>query len=374
MKRLRIVLATMLGITGVVVALAAITGASGTVSPSTFEGNDGNLVVNTAGNKDWDNAPNLAVGQDIADPKNDNSFGQGTKENDVDVSVVTGSIPNSKANLGRFGAAGEVINGQTMIYLAWTREDQSGTVNFDFELNSAPQPDLTTPGAKTLNRSVNDLLINYAFQAGSNTPTLTKLPWNGSDWGTGVPISGTCSEGATNSGTISENLGGLPAVSRPAQQFGEASINLTCAGVVAQNSCEPFSSVYVKSRSSTSFTSEIKDFVAPVTFSSSNCGTITIIKHTAPRGLDQVFNYTVSANVPGGGFSLNDAGNGGGGDSAGNTKSYTQVQPGTYTFTEGADPLGFAFATLTCTGGGANTSTSGRVATVGLDANENVVC
>src|SRR5262245_21144365 len=242
-----------LGLTLAAAALLAVVfvaGSSGTVSPSTFEGNDGNLVVDTAGNTDWDNAPNLAVGQDIADPKNDNSFGQGTKENDVDVSVVTGSIPNSKANLGRFAAAGEVINGQTMIYLAWTREDQSGTVNFDFELNAKPQPDLTTPGAKHLNRTVNDLLINYAFQGGSNTPTLTKFTWNGSDWGTGVPISGACSEGATNSATISENLGGLPPVSRPAQQFGEASINLTCAGVVPPDACEPFSSVYVKSRSS----------------------------------------------------------------------------------------------------------------------------
>src|SRR5262245_18804172 len=278
MKRLRIVLATMLGITGVVVALAAITGASGTVSPSTFEGNDGNLVVNTAGNKDWDNAPNLAVGQDIADPKNDNSFGQGTKENDVDVSVVTGSIPNSKANLGRFAAAGEVINGQTMIYLAWTREDQSGTVNFDFELNAAPQPDLTTPGSKTLVRTVNDTLINYAFQGGSNTPTLTKFSWNGTDWGTGTPISGACSEGQTNSAAVSENIGGLPAVNRPAQQFGEASINLNCAGIVQPNTCEPFASMYVKSRSSTAFNSEIKDFIAPITITANNCGKLTIIK------------------------------------------------------------------------------------------------
>jgi hypothetical protein len=42
---------------------------------STFEGNDGNLVVDTAGNKDWANAPNLVVGIDQPSGTSDNSFG-----------------------------------------------------------------------------------------------------------------------------------------------------------------------------------------------------------------------------------------------------------------------------------------------------------
>jgi len=37
---------------------AALTGSS-------FEGGDGNLVVDTAGNEDWANAPNLAVKVDL---------------------------------------------------------------------------------------------------------------------------------------------------------------------------------------------------------------------------------------------------------------------------------------------------------------------
>src|SRR5215831_11469671 len=74
-----------------------VVGASALVGSSKFEGNDGNLVVGTAGNKDWDNAPNLSVGQDIANKQADNAFGNGTKEDETAVSVVTGSIPNSKA-------------------------------------------------------------------------------------------------------------------------------------------------------------------------------------------------------------------------------------------------------------------------------------
>ena len=46
---------------------------------------------------------------------------------------------------------------------------------------------------------------------------------------------------------------------------------------------------------------------------------------------------------------------------------------GNYTVTEGTTS-NWDFTSLQCTGGGANTSTSGAVATVGLDAGENVTC
>jgi len=39
---------------------------------------------------------------------------------------------------------------------------------------------------------------------------------------------------------------------------------MTCAGIIPSGSCESFADIYVKSRSSTSFTSEIKDFIAPI--------------------------------------------------------------------------------------------------------------
>lgn len=43
-------------------AIAAVSSAN--LTGSSFEGNDGNLVVNTAGNTDWANAPNRVVGLD----------------------------------------------------------------------------------------------------------------------------------------------------------------------------------------------------------------------------------------------------------------------------------------------------------------------
>ena len=351
--------------------LVFVVGAGANLAGSSFEGNDGNLIVNGAGNHDWVNAPNLSAGQDLASGTGDNSFGQGAKEDDVNTTVVGGSIPNSKADLARFAVAGETIGTDSYLYLAWSRENQSGTVNFDFEINAAAQPDLTTPGPKVLNRTVNDLLINYAFAGGSNTPTLTLRKWTGSVWGAPATISSSCSEGATNAQSVSENLIGSP-VNRPAQQFGEAAINMTCAGVIPPNACESFADAYVKSRSSTSFTSEIKDFIAPVSLHLSSCGSITVIKHTNPRGLDQAFGYTTSANLSPSSFSLNDAGNSGGGNSAANTRLYDSLHAGTYTVTEGADPTGFAFNNVSCQGG--STSTSGKTATINLAAGDNVTC
>src|SRR5262249_40024524 len=147
---------------------------------------------------------------------------------------------------------------------------------------------------------------------------------------------------------------------------------------------------------SASFTAEVKDFVAPVPVNISNCGSIKIIKHTDPRGQDQIFSYTSNlpaepagsvGGVPQGGvacqnhsagvqadgsFCLNDAGNSAGGDSTGNTVFNNTLQAGTYHVTEGDDPSGFTFESLTCTGG--TTSTNGKVATINLVPGDAVVC
>jgi len=355
------------------VFLLGVTSAVANLPGSTFEGNDGNLVVNTAGNHDWDNAPNLSVGQDVPTGQGDNSFGQGTKEDDTNVTVVAGSIPNSKADLARFAIAGEVIGTDTYMYLAWSRENKSGTVNFDFELNKLVQPDLTTPGAKTLNRSLNDLLINYSFQGGSNTPTLTKYHWSGSAWVNDGVIASACSEGATNSATVSENLGGNTAVDRPAQQFGEASINLTCAGIVPAGACESFGSAYVKSRSSSAFTSEIKDFIAPVSLHFSNCGRVIIRKVTdpSPDPLDSTFSYSTTGGLSPAAFTLKN----------GQAQDYgNQVQQGSYSATE-ADPApNYVLSSINCSasdlshGSTVSTDLATRTASFTLNASDTIDC
>jgi hypothetical protein len=362
---------------------------------STFEGNDGNLVVDTPGDTDWANAPHRVVGLDLPSGTGDNAFGQGTKEDDPAVKVVTGSIPPNKNDLTRFYVGSEFTSGSNYLYLAWERLVNIGAANMDLEINQKTQPDLTTAGAKALNRTAGDLLVTYDF-SGSGTPTLGLLRWVTSGaasqcfasnslpcWGNRVDLSAAGeAEGAVNTTTITDPVPPNNPRMLTTGLFGEAAINLTAAGVFPAGTCRAFGSAFLKSRASSSFPAEVKDFIAPQPVNISNCGKITIKKHTDPRGIDQAFSYTSNLNpdataggVAGvgaqGGFALNDAGNTTG-DSTANTVSESNLVVGTYTVTEGADPTGFAFDSVSCQGG--TTTTNGKTVTITLAPNDDVTC
>src|SRR6266508_227150 len=177
-RRTRRLWASITSATALTAVLLLVIGtATANLLGSTFEGNDGNLVVNTAGNTDWVNAPNRVRGDDLASGKTDNSFGQGTKEDDPNVTVVTGSIPPQKSDLTRFYIANEFTGGNNFLYLAWERSNVLGSANMDFEINKLTQPDLTSTGPRTLNRSAGDLLITFDFTQGGGTPVLGLLRW-----------------------------------------------------------------------------------------------------------------------------------------------------------------------------------------------------
>jgi Prealbumin-like fold domain len=383
----------VLGVVFTSVFLFTVSAAVANLAGSTFEGNDGNLIVNTAGNTDWVNAPNRVRGDDLASGTSDNSFGGGTKEDDANVNVVTGSIPPQKSDLTRFYVASEFASNKNFLYLAWERSNVLGSANMDFELNQKAQPDLTTTGAKTLVRTAGDILITFDF-GGSGSPVLGLLKWvtTGATsqcfasnslpcWGNRVDLSAAgFAEGAVNAVTVTDPIAN---VSLPAGTFGEAAVNLTDAGVFPAGTCEALGSAFLKSRASASFPAEVKDFVAPQPVNISNCGQINIIKHTNPRGINQDFSFT--SNIPStsgctldttpDSFTLN--------DSAGvdptppittgtaNTEHCGSVIAGTYTVTEGADPANFAFESLTCSPGG---TTSGKVATITVAPNTIVTC
>ena len=333
----------LVGGAAVLLAVAAlITGSAGANLPgSTFEGNDGNLVVNTAGNTDWANAPNRHIGTDLPTGTGDNSFGQGAKEDLVDTTVVSGSIPNSKADLAQFYVGNEQAgpDNDIFLYLGWTRANTAGTTNFDFEVNQADQPDLTTPGPKTLVRTEGDLLINYLFQ-GQGTPQLNLRTWTGTAWSDAAPL-GSFSEAAINSAQVTNPLPGGTPSPIPTNQFGEAAINLTDAGVFPPDVCKAFGSVYVKSRSSTAFNSEIKDFIAPVDVNIANCARIIVEKVTVPSPdpTDTSFPFTASYNAAG--FSLKD----------GESNDSGDLNPGTYSVAETPVPANWALTSATCDDG-----------------------
>jgi hypothetical protein len=389
---------------------------------STFAGGDGNLLASptTFGTTDWQNVAGLNPGFDKPSGTGDNSFGQGTKEDNANVTVVSGSIPPNKSDLTRFYEASEVgSNNHNFLYLAWERSNVLGSANMDFEINQKTQPDLTTSGAKTLNRTAGDLLVTYDFTNGGGRPTLGLLFWltaaagNTASqcfssnslpcWGNQETLNGSDSIGAVNNlDPVTDPL--FPNSPNyinpvPALQFGETAIDLTAAGVFPSGTCKAFGSAFIKSRASASFGAEVKDFIAPTAVNISNCGEIKIIKHTDPRGTDKVFNYTsgsattlpLPAKADAGGvtcagnsgagiqsdgsFCLNDKGNSTS-DSTGNTVDTGGTLPaGTYTVTETV-PTGWQLESLTCTntGGSASGDKTTGTATITVAPDSTATC
>jgi hypothetical protein len=364
-KYRRVRLGLSLAVTAtVVLTLALVAPGLANLPGSSFEGNDGNLVVTTAGNHDWVNAPNRVRGDDLPSGNSDNSFGQGTKEDDPNVSVVTGSIPPQKSNLTRFYVGSEFANNSNFLYLAWERTNVLGSANMDFEINHLSQPNLTTTGPKTLNRTAGDLLITYDF-GGSGTPTLGLLTWvtTGATsqcfsanslpcWGNRVNLSAAgFAEGAVNTVTVTDPIAN---VSLPGQTFGEAAVNLTAAGVFPPGTCDAFGSAFLKSRSSASFPAEVKDFVAPQPVNISNCGTITV--HKVTENGDADFDYTTTGGLDPATFTLSNGG----------TREYTEVLAGAYSVTESAPPAGWTLKNLDCTATGEGTSVTTDAATASI--------
>jgi hypothetical protein len=368
-RRLWLIGATLTLLAAFAVVFVAASGAN--LTGSTFEGNDGNLVVNTAGNTDWANAPNRVVGLDQPSGSSDNSFGQGTKEDDPNVTVVQGSIPPNKNDLTRFYVGSEYTSGSNYLYLAWERAVNIGSANLDLEVNQNTTAGFTgtTTGPVSLNRTAGDLLITYDF-SGSGNPTLGLLKWVTSGsvnqcfssnslpcWGNRVNLSAAgYAEGQVNSATVSDPVPPGAPRSLTTGLFGEAAINLTAAGVFPAGTCEAFGSSFLKSRSSSSFTAEVKDFIAPQPINISNCGTIKIRKVT--ENGDATFGYTTTGGLSPSAFNLSNGGL--------RTYGPGTVNAGNYSVTESTVPAGWSQKSLVCTTSGQGTSATPSGATVSI--------
>ncbi len=335
---------------------------------STFDAGNGKLDPTTAVH-DW-NTPLETItcpstipgsgtncGLDLTKSGSDNAFGQGAKEDNPAPTVVGGSIPPNKSDLTRFYVNKEFIGGKFFIYLAWERSNVLGNANMDFEINQVATPG---PNGVTPIRTPGDVLITFDFTQGGGNPVLGKLVWvttaNGTVadcfannalpcWGKQENLSATGeAEGQVNSVTVHDNnpppVGGADL---PALTFGEAAVDLTDAGIFLPTVCAHFGSAFLKSRSSSSFTSEMKDFIAPVAINISNCGNIIIQKVTVPSGSPVSFPFTLSGaatpSLPKN-FSLTDG-----------TSNNTQVFAGSGYSASEATPAGWDLTSAVCDNG-----------------------
>src|SRR5262245_31178731 len=206
----------------------------------------------------------------------------------------------------------------------------------DFEFNQSKT--LSSNGSTPV-RTEGDLLITFGFSGNNNTVDLGLSRWHetGTDceaasaapcWGPVMPLQGFAEGSVNNTQTAVDPIEGVNLIP---QTFGEAVINLSDAGVFDINECVSFGSAYVQSRSSTSFTSSLKDFIEPIDITLSNCATIQIVKDAVPDD-DQDFQFTGPAEFGADGFSLDD--NGVEGDALPSSTSFQARFSGSVTFTE----------------------------------------
>ncbi len=302
--------------TRILVALAtcAVPVLAWALAGSPFEGADGDLVSSTG--VDWESfigSPRLVVGVDAPTGQTDDAL-RG-KEDDIVPGIDYGSIPNNKSDLLRFYARHDRVtsagSAHDFLYLGWVRADALGTANMDFEFN---QSNVLTANGVTVQRTPGDMLVTYGFSGGGNQVNLGLSRWTATGpceaspsapcWGPIRALDGIA-EGAVN--TVSSVVDPIAGETLPALTFGEAAIDLTAAGVFDTEACVSFGRGYVKSRSSDSFTSTLKDFIRPIDVRVTNCGTITVRKNAIPDS-SQGFSFTSTPNLGVSSFVLDDDG------------------------------------------------------------------
>ena len=319
----------------------------------TFEGGDGNLVAGDSGGAlDWGSfndpvaldqdllriigvdQPSGQIGLDIHPSLPDDSF-KSAKEDEQDPQLASGSIPKNKSDLKRFYVAHErvirVIDDveveNDFLYLAWERANTLGSANIDFEFNQSKE--ISANGVTPV-RSAGDMLITYAFGGNNEEVDIGLSRWvtdsNGSCeaassppcWGPVAQLAAGEAEAAINSVPVFEPFLGEYI---PERTFGEVALNLTEIGVFDSSACVNFGSAYVKSRSSGSFNSAMKDFIAPIKVDVTNCGSLMVNIQTDPAISGATYTFSATGSEPPVDTEIT-------ADSA-----YYSLRPGTYTIT-----------------------------------------
>jgi hypothetical protein len=366
-RRSRRLLAAVVATVGLVaVGLAPV--AAGPVSDASgFETDDGNLAVDST--FDWNGfAPTTWTGtapyrqarktvsgwaltgiEDAQAATTDTAFAGGVKQ-DKDCPVVnTGKAPN-KDDLERIYVSSNTVDDEIFLNLAWVRIPQNTTspsAHIGFEFNQGEE--LCGPASDGLvERTVGDMLIVYDFQgSATDTPTITLRRWTAGGpcevgnssppcWGTALDLTAAgYAEAKVNTsdvGPVPDAIGPDGSETLGLNEFGEAGINLTEAGVFSGGECVAFGNAFGVSRSSgNSGTAQMKDLVGPGDINITNCGRVIIRKETipSPDDTDTSFAYTTTGGLDPASFSLKDGENRDyGGEVFAGSYSVTETDPG----------------------------------------------
>jgi hypothetical protein len=215
---------------------------------------DGNLADDSGPGDpiDWATPP-FGVTQ-FTDPsgQTDDILGQGSKELEPGGwSCVVQAAPG-KDDIVSGAVAFRILDGKQYLFVNFQRATTNGDAHIDYEFNQSDEPN---PACPELPRRTNgDILITFDTEQGGKIIIVRAFRWAGDatiGTFTELPLGsqGVFWDGAVN---IPSTIPGVDAGA-----FGEAAINLT--DTIGGIDCLLFSSVYMKSRASTSISAELKD-------------------------------------------------------------------------------------------------------------------
>ena len=363
-------------------ALASPAAAGPVGSAAGFEDDDGNLVDDVTTGIDWNSfAPVAWTGtspfrqsdkvdlgwhfhgiEDAQATTSDTGFAGGTKQDDDCASVITAKAPN-KDDLKRVYLASKVgSDGHVYLTLGWVRIPQNTTspsAHIGFEFNKATSGACGAASDGLVKRTPGDMLIVYDFEGGAtDMPVITLRRWVASGacevssmsapcWGTATNLTAlSIAEAKVNTtSTALDALAPDGSVTLGINEFGEAGIDLTAAGVFPLTSCgDSFGKVFAVSRSSgNSGTAQMKDLVGPGDFTLQKCGRIVVKKVTnpSPDPSDTTFSFTAGGGLSPASFGLKNGG----------TRTFADLSPGSGYSVSETVPAGWRLASAVCDDG-----------------------
>ncbi|MCC3160756.1 T9SS type A sorting domain-containing protein [Hymenobacter sp. 15J16-1T3B] len=262
-----------------------------------------------------------------------------------------------------------VVNGNTWLFFGAETRSVNGASYLDFEYNQKGVQVINsrlTGNGLTNGRTVNDFLLVINYTGGGNKPVVGLRIWQSDGtWSAEQPLSSTNQFMSTNSADVapvapnlSFNTDGAYANVTGALQLVEGGINLSSIPQLAVlNQCAPLATVTVKTRSSPSYTSELKDFDI-LNFSLAPTPTAAVTAVPAQcQGANNTTTFQVSGTYAGGTAAWS---------ATGGTVSNAQYAGGTTTATVTVTGVTTATVTLTTTSSVSGTTCSTATASRSL--------
>jgi hypothetical protein len=265
---------------GLAAAPASATPLPPTTNPlpdSMFQGGDGNQD-DAPPLRDWQALQELNVVHHSSDPNlQDDAFTGGSEEDEPGnwgLTTVRGGVTPGKSNIRDAWSAVRQPEGNTFLYLGFTRQESEGTTFLTFELNADAR--LWDNGRALIPcRRTGDVLVSYEAQGNDVDVILQRWITDKTDPDTGCATTGGLepytrlipneeAQGAVNPEAITSRLPGAYTGTVPAERFGEAALDLARLLEVAfDDECLAFRSVWMHTRSSTQINSQMQDYVRP---------------------------------------------------------------------------------------------------------------